>query len=43
MKHVVIALLGRFKGETGENYHLLPIMDTTPHGLEPGKWVGRLL
>jgi hypothetical protein len=42
-KHVVIALLGRFKGETGENYHLLPIVDVTTHGLEPGKWIGCLL
>jgi hypothetical protein len=43
IKHVVIPLLGRFKGETGENYHLLCIVDKTQHGLEPRKWVGRLL
>jgi hypothetical protein len=42
-KHVVVALLGRFKGETGENYHLMPIVDVTTHCLEPGKWIGRLL
>jgi len=42
-KHVVIALLGRFKGETGEAYHLLCLVDVTSHGLEPRKWVGRLL
>ncbi len=28
-KHVVIALLHWFKGETGENYHLMQIVDTT--------------
>jgi len=43
MKHVVVPLLGRFKGETGENYHLLCIVDVTPRGLEPRKWIGRLL
>ncbi len=43
MKHVVIPLLGRFKGETGENYHLLCIVDVTPRGLEPRKWIGRML
>ena len=43
IKHVVIALLGRFKGETGEAYHLLCLVDVTSHGLEPRKWVGRLL
>ncbi len=42
-KHVVVVLLGRFKGETGENYHLMPIVDVTSHGLEPKKWIGRLL
>jgi hypothetical protein len=42
-KHVVIALLGRFKGETGENYHLMCIVDKTNHGLEPRRWIGRLL
>jgi len=43
LKHVVVALLGRFKGETGEAYHLLCLVDVTQHGLEPRKWVGRLL
>lgn len=43
LKHVVVALLGRFKGETGENYHLLCIADVTSHGLEPRKWIGRLV
>ena len=40
---MVVALLGRFKGETGENYHLLCIVDVTSHGLEPRKWIGRMV
>jgi hypothetical protein len=43
LKHVVVALLGRFKGETGECYHLMPIVDVTNRGLEPRKWIGRLI
>ncbi len=43
LKHVVIALLGWFKGETGENYHLMCIFDVTNSGLMPRKWIGRLL
>jgi hypothetical protein len=40
--HVVIALLGRFKNEHGDdNYHLLPIANTTHSGLEPRKWIER--
>lgn len=41
--HVVITLLGRFKNEIGESYHLMPVLYTTPRGLEPGKWVERVL
>jgi len=43
LPHVVVPLLGRFKGETGENYHILCIVSTTNHGLEPRKWIGCLL
>jgi len=43
VKHVVVPLLGRFKGETGESYHLLCTVDVTNHGLEPRKWIGRLI
>jgi len=43
LKHVVVPLTGRFKGETGENYHLLCFVDVTSHGLEPRKWIGRLI
>jgi hypothetical protein len=41
--HVVIALLGRFKGETGLRYHLMPLVIRTKSGIEPRKWIGRLL
>jgi hypothetical protein len=35
--------LGRFKGELGENYHLLPIVTETRSGIDNKKWLGRLL
>jgi hypothetical protein len=41
--HVMIPLLGRFKGETGERWHLLPIAWKTRSGIEAGSWAGRLL
>jgi hypothetical protein len=41
--HVTIALLGRFKGELGENYHLLPIVALSRSGINNKLWVGRLL
>jgi hypothetical protein len=40
---IIIALLGRFKGELGENYHLLPIVTQTRSGINNKIWVGRLL
>ncbi len=41
--HITIALLGRFKGELRENYHLLPIVTQTRSGIDNKKWIGRLL
>jgi hypothetical protein len=41
--HVIVALLGRFKGEIGENYHLLPIVTKTASGIDNMKWIGRLV
>jgi hypothetical protein len=40
MKHIVVALLGRFKGETGEVYYLMTVVDIISHSLEPGIWIG---
>jgi hypothetical protein len=39
----VIAILGRFKGKLGENYHLLPIVTITSSGIDNKLWIGRLL
>lgn len=41
--HITIALLGRFKNEIGESYHLMPVVTATPRGLEPKKWIERAL
>jgi hypothetical protein len=43
MPHVVVALLGRFKMEISEKYHLMPLVKTTATGLEPGKWIKRMV
>ena len=43
LSHVTLALLGRFKGKTGLNYHLLPMPACTASGLTPRLWVERLL
>ncbi len=36
---VIIPLLGRFKGETGERYHLTPLAATTSSGIRIKHWV----
>lgn len=41
--HVVVALLGRFKNEVGEKYHLKPFATVTRSGLKPRLWIGRAL
>jgi hypothetical protein len=41
--HVTVALLGRFKGEMGEQYHKIPLAAVTNSGLQVRVWVGRLL
>jgi hypothetical protein len=40
--HVMVPLQGRFKGETGERWHLLPIVWKTRSGLEAGTWATRM-
>lgn len=42
-RHVVIPLLGRFKGETGERYHLTPLASVTDSGLKIRFWVESLI
>jgi hypothetical protein len=41
--HVVIALVGRFKNETSEQNHLMPVVMETQTGLQPGKWIIRMV
>lgn len=41
--YVIIPLLGRFKNELGDQYHLTPLAATTKSGLEVKKWVDRLV
>jgi hypothetical protein len=40
--HVMVTLQGRFKGETGERWHLLPIVWKTRSGVEAGVWATRM-
>jgi hypothetical protein len=42
-KHVTAPLLGRFKGEDGEKYHLLFMPPVTASGLECRVWMERLV
>jgi hypothetical protein len=42
-KHVSAPLLGRFKGEDGEKYHLLFMPPTTASGLKCRVWMERLV
>ena len=41
--HVVVPLLGRLKGETGEKSHLLLLANTTNSGIPIRKWVDRVV
>ena len=41
--HIIVALLGRFKTEVSEKYHLMPLVLMTRTGLEPKKWMQRMI
>lgn len=43
LEHVIVPLLGRFKGETGEKYHLLALVNRTFSGLRVRWWVEQLV
>jgi len=43
LPHIVLPLIGRFKGERGEKHHLLPLAAVTNSGLEPRKWSLRVI
>ena len=39
LPNVIVALLGHFKGKTGEKYHLIPLLVQTNSGIKVGKWM----
>ncbi len=41
--HVPITLLGRFKGETGNRYHIIPVAACTKSGIDAGIWMRRFV
>jgi hypothetical protein len=41
--HIIIPLMGRFKGETGERNVLRVLVETTKSGIRIGQWVERLV
>ena len=41
--HVVVPLLGRFKNEVGERFHLILLASTTRSGLTPRMWLEALV
>lgn len=42
-EHIIIPMMGRFKGETGERNVLRMLVWTTQSGIAIGKWVARLV
>jgi len=43
LPHVTICLLGKFKGETGVDHHLITVANETSSGLHPRWWVEKLV
>lgn len=43
LPHVVIPMLGQFKGETGINHHIMNVTSSTKSGLEPRWWLEKLV
>ena len=43
MSHVVIPVLGRFKNEDGERWHVMVSTDVTGSGIKVRKWIERLV
>ena len=43
LPHVTICLLGKFKGETGTNHHMIAVANNTVLGLEPCWWLEKLV
>ena len=40
--HVIVPLIGRIKGETGERYHMCVLARETVSGIQAGTWADRL-
>jgi hypothetical protein len=40
--HVIVALLGRLKGETGERYHMMVMARVSRSGIDGGVWADRV-
>jgi hypothetical protein len=40
--HVIVPLIGRLKGETGERYHMMVMARVTLSGVMAGRWADRL-
>ena len=40
--HVIIPLISRLKGETGERYHMMVMARVTTRGVMAGRWADRL-
>lgn len=43
LPHIVVPLMGRFKGETGERNVLKPLVLRTKSGIQVGLWIDRLI
>ena len=43
LPHVVIPMLGQFKGETGIDHHIMNMANSTKSGLEPRWWLEKLV
>ena len=41
--HIMVALKGRFKGETGHRYHFVPVAVETHSGVPFKRWLARLM
>ncbi len=43
LPHVTICLLGKFKGETGVDHHLIMVANDSSSGLRPWWWLDKLI
>ncbi len=43
LPHVTVCLLGKFKGETGTDHHMIALANETMSGLKPRWWIKKLI